>query len=368
VRERSPGYTKGRWEQSLIAPTCLSCSQDYVRALNSLLTDDNTHFSTSSVAYVFWTDSQPTAAFTPVKLMTRPPATPGQARELFKLPWTTNEDTLAITPSRFYAVSLCANSARVVVRMWIDTTIPEVKQHLERYLDLQRIERFYGDDPELISLHELVEVADTTNRKDRQTALEQHLLRFAFTGGEFPRDLLHGAVRRCRADRDVSQPSARLIKMALASRVERDVEYMVQLDETYDDRAYLCGRLFQTLSQIQRSALGETNSTVVNRYYGAASSSPFAVFPRLITVAQGHFARLERQKNMGAKVNLERQLMAITDLLDHDFPRSLDTEAQGRFALGFYHQRAAMFRNIERNTAASKSASVEQADVGHAES
>ena len=128
---------------------------------------------------------------------------------------------------------------------------------------------------------------------------------------------------------------------------------MAQLDPDYDDKAYLCGRLFETLSEIQRAALGETNTTVASRYFGAASSTPQTVFPRLINVANGHFARLERT-NKGARINLEKQLLAITDQIDHEFPASLSASEQGRFMLGYYHQRAARFRSAVKTPDASQ--------------
>jgi len=335
-------------DQSLIAPTCIPCSQSYVRGLNTLLKSDRMHFNTKEVAYVFFTEAKPTASFQPARDL-QSETRVDEALKLLQSPWTLNEATQTIDAGKFFGLSLTANSARAVVRTWIDVTIPQAKASLSRYYRLQRIIEPHTDESSLMRLPDLARAATDENNEKGVAAMEQRLLKLALTGGVLPYDVMIGAVLRCRAACDVSSESARLIKMVLASRVDSE-DYMVQLDKGYRDTAYVCGRLFEVLAAIQRTALGETNSTVVNRYFGAASSSPHTVFPRLIVVAQGHFSRIERQKP-GAKVNLEKELMEITDLLEHEFPGSLDASQQGKFALGFYHARADRFRRIrERGT------------------
>lgn len=168
------------------------------------------------------------------------------------------------------------------------------------------------------------------------------LLRLAFGGDALPLDLLYQAVRRNRAEQAVRRERAVLIKMVLGSRglikmEERGV--MTGLDPKDDHPAYLCGRLLETLSQIQFVALGQTNTTVVSRYYGTASASPQTVFPSLLRTSGAHLRRMQRD-TPGAHNRLDRQLQEILWLLDGRFPRMFNAEDQGRFALGFYHQRA----------------------------
>lgn len=335
-------------DQSLIAPTCIPCSQSYVRGLNTLLKNEKMHFRTPKAVYVFFTEEQPTPAFQIPDQANRSRRV-DEALELLRSPWTINTATQTIDEGRFIALSLTANSARVVVRSWIDSTIPQAKASLSRYFLLQQLVGPNGEDLRLTPLPELAKATTNPNAANTAGNMEQLLLALALSGGKMPRQALMGAVLRCRADQDVSPIRARLIKMVLASEKGKEPDDMAQLDPNSTDRAYLCGRLFETLGEIQRAALGETNTTVATRYFGAASTTPQTVFPRLITVAQGHFARLERT-NPGARVNLEKQITSITDLIDHDFPRSLSASEQGRFMLGFYHQRAARFRSIAKNS------------------
>jgi CRISPR-associated protein Csd1 len=101
------------------------------------------------------------------------------------------------------------------------------------------------------------------------------------------------------------------------------------------------------LENIQRAALGkQINATIRDRYYGAASATPASVFPVLIRNAQHHLSRLRKDKP-GLAVNLEKEVGEIVDLLGITFPKSLRIEAQGKFAIGYYHQSQARFSQKE---------------------
>lgn len=63
---------------------------------------------------------------------------------------------------------------------------------------------------------------------------------------------------------------------------------MSGLDTGNQDPAYLCGRLLAELNEIQRQALGQTNATVIDKFYGSASSAPASVFGNLLDNAQNH--------------------------------------------------------------------------------
>jgi CRISPR-associated protein Csd1 len=66
------------------------------------------------------------------------------------------------------------------------------------------------------------------------------------------------------------------------------------------------------------------------------------VFPVLLRNAQHHLSRLRKDKP-GFAVNLEKEIGETIDLLPAEFPRSLRIEAQGHFAIGYYHQTQARF-------------------------
>lgn len=129
---------------------------------------------------------------------------------------------------------------------------------------------------------------------------------------------------------------------------------MVQLDPSHPSVAYHCGRLLAVLEQVQRLAIPSAQTTIVDRFFGTASSAPASVFGRLLRGAQPHLAKLERDRRP-AYIALQRRLEEILAGIG-TFPRTLTLEEQGLFALGYYHQRA-----YDRTQARQRAATVEAA-------
>jgi CRISPR-associated protein Csd1 len=113
------------------------------------------------------------------------------------------------------------------------------------------------------------------------------------------------------------------------------LEVTVKLNPTETDAGYNCGRLFALLEKVQTdSAGGELNSTIKDRYFSSASTTPALVFSRLFRLSQHHLAKLET----GHKIAYDRRIGEVMGLLDQ-FPRQLSLEDQGRFVIGYFHQR-----------------------------
>ena len=113
---------------------------------------------------------------------------------------------------------------------------------------------------------------------------------------------------------------------------------MAALEAEHPSPAYHCGRLLAVVEDVQRAALPGVNTTIVDRYYGAASSTPAVVFGALLRGAQPHLARLERDRPE-AYVNLQRRIEDVMARID-DWPSTLPLKEQALFSLGYYHQRA----------------------------
>ena len=121
---------------------------------------------------------------------------------------------------------------------------------------------------------------------------------------------------------------------------------MLDLDNPHP--AYRLGRLFAVLERIQEAAAGgpgQLNATIRDRYYGAASSTPVAVFTTLLRLKNAHLKKLPT----GQAVNFEKLVGEILGTVS-DFPIHLTLPDQGRFALGYYHQRQDFFTKKTNNT------------------
>ena len=114
----------------------------------------------------------------------------------------------------------------------------------------------------------------------------------------------------------------------------------MSLDEKNTNRGYRLGRLFAVLERVQQDANPGLNATIRDRYFGAASATPRAVFPQLLRLAQHHVAKATYGGGS------DRLIEAIVSDLD-DFPTHLSLKDQGLFILGYYHQRQAFYKKVE---------------------
>ena len=327
-------------EASRIAPTCRECGESFTRALNSLLADERTSLGVADATFAFWTRKH--VGFDFAAHMRQPDS--AQVQALIESPRRGRQTTLG-NETAFYAASLSASGGRAVVRDWIDTTVGSVEESVARWFRLQRIADPRDEDPEgmhprPLSLFQLAASTVRDARRDLPVTTPRSLFRAALSATPIPLGVAFQAVRRCRAEQGVTRPRAALIKLVLLSRETTPPKenYMVALETEHPSPAYHCGRLLAVIEDVQRAALPGVNATIIDRYYGAASSTPAVVFGALLRGAQPHLARLERDRP-GAYVNLQRRLEEVMAQIG-DWPTTLPLREQALFSLGYYHQRA----------------------------
>jgi len=328
---------------SLNAPTCASCGERFTIAVNHLLASEAHSLRLNNVAYVFWTRE-------PVEDLPFGPllgqADPEQVKALLESVFKGKEGgarSFEGKENRFYATALSGSGGRAVVREWIDTSVREAREHVARWFLLQRLVDATGTElGRPLALRQLAYATVRTGDRANPPAVNvsRALLRTALTGNPLPAELLYEAVRRNRAEQRVTRPRAALIKMVLLSQqLQFEEDEMTQLNPDHPSAAYHCGRLLAVLEQAQRAAIPGVNATIVDRFYGAASSAPCSVLPTLLRGARAHLDKLERDRP-GAYIALERRLDGIVARIP-ELPATLSLADQGRFALGYYHQRAA---------------------------
>jgi CRISPR-associated protein Csd1 len=318
-------------EASLIAPTCGDCGERFTKALNHLLGSEQNRVILAGMAFVFWTREE--TGFDFALALSRPE--PQQIAALYQS-LRSGKPQSDVDVSAFYAVTLSASGGRTVVRDWLDTTVWEAKHALVRWFTRQHITDDVGTPAPPLGLYGLAG-ATVRELKDLPMTTARALVRSALIGTPLPMGLLYQAVRRSRAEQNVTRQRAALIKLVLLSqRSDKQEDYMVDLDLENPNPAYRCGRLLAVLAEIQRNAIGK--AAIVDRFYGTASSAPVAVFGRLVRGAQPHLSKLERDRPGVARALQQRLEEVMTGITT--FPTILTLEEQGLFALGFYHQRA----------------------------
>lgn len=249
----------------------------------------------------------------------------------------------------FYVLGLAPNAARVSVRFWHAAPLHEIACQIRQWFADLKVARS-AKDPEYPSLFRLLAACAQQGKADNiPPNLGGDIMRAILSGSPFPATWLNAAVLRCRAEQNVTYLRAAAIKASL-NRLQRfqpnqslDKELSDMLDLENTSPAYRLGRLFAALERIQEEASPGLNATIRERYYGAASSTPVAVFTTLLRLKNHHLAKLT---NRGRAVNFERLLGEIMGGLN-DFPKHLSLPEQGRFALGYYHQRQDFFSKSE---------------------
>jgi CRISPR-associated protein Csd1 len=352
ISANESAYESYGLDASLIAPICPGCAENMTLALNGLLADESQHLVIGNAAFVFWTREPQAWSF--AELLNRPE--PDDVRRLIASLY--RPPAGGVDEDRFYAALLSASGGRAVVRDWIDTSLGQVQRSLARWFAAQRIVSAWGDEARPLGLPALA-AAGERELRDVPPPTLRALVQGALLGRPLPPGVLYRAVQRTRADQGVSRPQAALIKLALISRrwatgatsFEQE-DTMTRLDDTNRTPPYLCGRLLAVLERAQGLAIPGAKATLVDRFYGTASTAPATVFGSLMQGAQAHLGKLRRDRP-GSYHRLQGELEGI--LIDLPaFPRTLTLDEQALFALGYYHQRAhnrAMARAAHEATA-----------------
>lgn len=323
------------WEQNLNSPVCPERAAAYVLALNDLLKRGKaSRIDHCGVGFLFWTKEVVKA--TPLSLVEE--AAPEEVESLLRLDETAHPD-----PNEFYLLGVSGNGGRLLVRFWIHENLDNVMRNVAGWFRGLRISNpFTGeiaDPPMLWQL--LASLAREEPPPDRAI----QLIRRAILGQPLGRTILAGALARLRlgsGKERLSPVRAGLIRLCVNDQ-NGEPKMSEELDPNLNHPAYICGRLLALYDGLQYQAQGEVNANVSDRYYPLASTYPALAFPKLCELGLRHLKKLRRD-NRGAAVNIEKEIQEIHTRLaaaGAKFPPQLNIEDQGRFAIGYHHQRAA---------------------------
>ena len=83
----------------------------------------------------------------------------------------------------------------------------------------------------------------------------------------------------------------------------------------------------------EKTASG-VGSSIRNRYFTSAATTPAVVFALLIQLSKNHLEKLEE----GQKIYYQKLIQEIVDHLPDELPARLSLPEQASFYLGYYHQ------------------------------
>lgn len=346
----TPAFASYYKEQGLNAPVSISAALCYTKALNLMLEPgSNNKTNVGDTTLVFWAQKADKTCFDLEQVfgwfVQEPPkedpdrgvaAVKGLYEAVHTGKFPPGEQ------GRFYVLGLSPNAARISVRFWRSGKARDFAENiLKHFLDIQIV---HGpNEKEYLPLnHFLKAIVLDYKMENVPPNLPGAVVASILDGTPYPRSFLQQCVRRVRAERKVTRERAGILKACLNRQQTYSNEkgvLSVSLDRSNPNVAYRLGRLFAVLEKAQEEASPGINSTIRDRYYGAASSSPVAVFPQLLKLKNHHMAKLD---NPGRKVNLEKEIGEIMDGIAK-IPGHLSLDEQAFFAVGYYHQRQDFF-------------------------
>lgn len=333
-------------ENSLTSPISRDAGEGFGKALNELIFGSKTRIYLGPVVYTFWTREE---SGVDIICDCMDEDQPEEVRDLFRGPQT-GQRRYGIKGDRFYSLGLSGSGGRSVVRSWIDVPIEAVRSSLDSWFDAQQMVDKYGQIPDR-PYFSVKSLARSMYRKGEDFEMQCSKLVDAalLSDRQLPWEMLARAVKRTSIEHDLPHHRAALIKLILTKNsiiLPHTPMNELNLDPTFDNEkdtmAYHCGRLLSHLESIQRAAMGDINTTLIDRYYGAASGTPGKVFGELVKDAQAHLRKL-RVTKPGTHEALQQKLEGIMVKFysAECFPHILTMQQQSIFALGYYHQRAA---------------------------
>lgn len=240
---------------------------------------------------------------------------------------------------KFYILGLAPNSARIAVVYWSETTLKDFAEKILCHFNDMEIHDTRKDKKPYMGIREIISSVTLGGKmSDATPNLPEAVVKSIFQGLPYPATLYSACLRRIRAEQKLTITRAAIIKAYLNRNSNNNKKIDIMLDKNNNNQGYLCGRLFAVLDKIQEDA--NNISSIRERYMNAASATPSAVFATILNLSVHHSEKLDE----GRRIYFEKIKQEILDKVSADgFPTHLDLQDQGRFFVGYYHQRQDFF-------------------------
>ena len=356
------GYDSYGKEQGANAPISEEAEFAYTTALNHLLESDSRNkFTVGNRTFLFWASKDDEAGRLAEESIfsmfgfnesdDNPDRRIEQVRKVFMSIYSGSLKTTL--DNKFYILGLAPNAARIAVTYWAEIPLKEfassINQHFEDMdvVDSRKEKKPYTG---LVSLLKEVTLQRKISGSESklQPNLPESVIKSIFQGTPYPYTLYSACIRRIVAETSEEKSPihiarAAIIKGYLNRLNNNQTKIQVMLDKDNTNPGYLYGRLFAVIDRIQE--IVNTKNTIRNRYMNAASSTPVTVFPAILNLSNHHFEKLEVSKRFFDDLKGE----IISKIEPYGFLPQLDLQDQGRFFIGYYHQRQDLKQNRGNN-------------------
>lgn len=338
----SYGKTKGN-----NAPISEDAEFAYTTALNHMLRpDSHNKFMVGNRTFLFWASSASQAAKESedslFALLGRPETDDDDPNRRIELVRSTfmaiyNGKLSSDKDDTFYILGLAPNSARIAVVYWNEMPLRDFAGVISRHFEDMEMVDIRKEKKPYVGLHSILgSVTLGGKSSDAIPNMPDAVVKSIFQGLPYPISLFQACLRRVRAEQSINVVRAAIMKAylnRLNDNNHKNIERM--LDKENNNQGYLCGRLFAVLENLQYAA--NKQDSIRSSYMNAASSTPAAVFSTILKLSNSHYGKLSKE-NKGLAVFFDNQKKEIMAMIQ-DFPTTLDLGDQGRFFLGYYHQK-----------------------------
>jgi len=372
-------FTSYGLEQSLNAPTSDDAARAYAAGLNWMLDRRDHSLRVGASCIVFWAKKSIQASSVFARFLDQPQ--PKAVRTLITSTSKGFLDNEWVKDDEFYVVTLTGNAGRIVVKRWaqqpLDTAVQNLKKWFED-LDLEvppRPEQKAKKGKPKAAAKEFnplsiywLSCATVREAKDLTVETPTSLYAAALEGTAPPISLIKPLLDQLQSKmlKDENyrviwdQSRFALLKLIInrhhRSRNEPTMQLQSKLTTDTPDPAYNCGRLLSVFDNLQRTAhraeaggASKLNTTLAERYFGAAASNPNGAFSLMWRLHMHHLKKIRQKGETGQKTAaaFQRSIMEICRYFkasttdgSPQFPRVFTLVQQGRFALGYYQQEA----------------------------
>lgn len=327
---------------------CTNCARNYIEALqylagnghNITLEKGETKFKYSNrqkisddTIALFWT-KEPNDDIDPFSDICQP--TEDRVRKLFSSIITgDNQRVNSELENYFYCCTMSSAAARIAVRDWMAISVSQYQKNLQQWFeDIATIkdgETFYPGINSILNSCIKKKTKPTQSDVKAKARIGAILWHAALTNTSLPLMILQSVLTQIEHDY-FSPEKSTVIRLVLNRNIKKTYYMKKELDEKNESKAYLCGRLFALICQLQYTAQGEVNSSIKDRFFASASSNPSRAMSILLT----KYVPVYQKKTKGAYT---KSITGIVSRIEH-FPERLTLTERGEFALGYYHQYA----------------------------
>lgn len=363
------GYDSYGKEQAFNSPISLEAEFAFTTALNSLCKNNSkNNVRIGNRSFIYWCSKRDQTSIDAENglysfLGLKPDSAPSNpyksldnVHKVFNGIWSGEIKTTL--DDRFYMLCMYKPSdGRNSVVSWAEMPLRDLAHNIICHMEDMEIIDYRKEEyrrPYCGAYNILKSIAINSDLADVPSSLTEEVIASIVNNAQYPFSLYTAALTRIRTNLSVSSEQAKatsidqrqlnITRMAiLKAYIKRsktiNIKLNSMLDKNNTNTGYLCGRLAAVLEKIQNDV--SCGDSIRTRYMGAASATPSAVFPTMLSVSIHHSEKIEKDSIRIFYERLKAEI--ISKLPATGFPTHLSLIDQGCFFIGYYHQRADLY-------------------------